>query len=176
MTLDLAAARLAVLGLRDAYSRHFALAHSTMQDEDSMIISAVDFVNWACALDEVLRETDPGYAQRRDADSDGRVLPGLRYVRDRHMHQVVVSMRGDGVAFFGAFPPSFSAGVVWRPASEIAAPTGRHATAPSVQQRRTVYEQNLQIQPAWIGLRAALSFLTAEAQSRQVALPPWQEP
>ncbi len=171
MTIDSAAVRLAVLGLRFAYTRHHAVARGGQQNEDAMIISAVDFVNWTCALDELLAENDLGYASRRDSDPDGRVIVGLRYVRDRHMHQVVVSMRGDGVSFFAAFPPRLSAGVVWRPANEMAQPVGKHATTANV--RRAAYDQHLQMRPAWVSLAAALRFLTSEVTSLQVALPAW---
>jgi hypothetical protein len=84
------AARLAVTGLREAYARNYA-AYRSHPTVDNVGVSAVDFANWASALDERLRETastDSGrYRSDRDANPDGRVIGGIRFVRDRHMHQ-----------------------------------------------------------------------------------------
>ena len=54
-------------------------------------VSIAEFMFWACALDERLFTTDPAYAARRDADERGQVLPALRFVRDRHTHQVAIT-------------------------------------------------------------------------------------
>ncbi len=56
------------------------------QDEDAMTITAVNFLNWAVALDDLLAETDTDYCARRDRDEDGQVLLAVRHVRDRHVH------------------------------------------------------------------------------------------
>jgi hypothetical protein len=52
------AARLAVTGMRDAYARNYA-AYRSGPTVDNVGVSAVDFANWASALDERLRVTAP---------------------------------------------------------------------------------------------------------------------
>jgi hypothetical protein len=175
------AARLAVIGMRSAYERNFTLCLTESHDLDGIGTSAVDFTNWACALEERLRETapdgEPAFQQRRDADADGVVLEGLRFVRDRHIHQLVVSAVRDSADFFSTFPPQLSAGIVWRSVDEIPEPSDAlrkkkyHYVA-----RRTAYEDHLQNQPTWLALRSALRWLTAETNLRQVALPVFNEP
>jgi hypothetical protein len=73
--------------LRERLSRH-----RSRQDLAAAAIG--DFVNWACALDERLDNTDATYAARRDADDDGRVLPALRFVRDRQKQRMARSLKG----------------------------------------------------------------------------------
>jgi hypothetical protein len=175
------AARLAVIGMRSAYERNFILYHTRSHDIDGIGTSAVDFTNWACALEERLRETapkgQPDFENRRDQDADGRILEGLRYVRDRHMHQVVVSAVRDSADFFSSFPGELSAGIVWRSVNDIPEPADQwHRNKPRYGAERTAYEDHLQNRPTWHGLRSALRWLTAETKLRQVALPVFNEP
>lgn len=129
-------------------------------------------------LGRTLGEPDDQYERRRNDDPDGRLLPGLRYVRDRHMHQVVVSMTDDSTPFFGgAFDSiTFSAGVVWRPASEMAGPSAKHARGDDAKLRLQIYEEELQNRPALVGLAATLRFITAKVTARDVILPDWHWP
>jgi len=179
--LHLDAARLAVIGMRSAYERNFNLCQSQSHDIDGIGTSAVDFTNWACALEERLRETAPGgepaFRKRRDGDADGVVLEGLRFARDRHMHQLVVSAVPDRADFFSSFPPKLSAGIVWRSVDEIPEPTDEwRKTKPAYIAERTAYEDHLQNRPTWLALRSALRWLTAEIKLRQVDLPLFSEP
>lgn len=66
----------------------------------SCAVAATEALHWACALDEQLRDEEPGYESRRDQDQEGRVLPGLRHVRDRAMHQVIIGTAEDNRSFF----------------------------------------------------------------------------
>lgn len=165
---------------RSAYERNFTLCLTESHDLDGIGTSAVDFTNRACALEERLRETapdgEPAFQQRRDADADGVVLEGLRFVRDRHMHQLVLSAVRDSADFFGTFPPQLSAGIVWRSVVEIPEPADASRRTKKYSVRRTAYEDHLQNRPTWLALRSALRWLTAETNLRQVALPGFNEP
>jgi hypothetical protein len=79
----------AVIGLRGAYRRGMdAYDRGLIPNQEIAGVSVAEFVFWACALDERLGKPDPmAYAKRRNADEHGQVLLGLRYVRDRHLHQ-----------------------------------------------------------------------------------------
>ena len=77
---------IAVVGLRGAFRRCMGAYERMNPDDDLMFIahsglaraSIVEFVVWACTLDEWLRRSDPTYAGRRDTDEHGRVLTALR--------------------------------------------------------------------------------------------------
>lgn len=57
--------------------------------------AAVEGVWWALALDDVLLATvGPAYRLAREVDPDGRVLQGLRWLRHRHAHEIVVTGAG----------------------------------------------------------------------------------
>lgn len=168
--------------MRDAFSTHVAaVTDNTPAHLDTAGVSAVNFVNWACSVDERMRETDDTYVSRRDVDSDGRLLQGLRYVRDRHMHQVVVSAmpvwritvtvgpsgRGEGEP---------EPGISWRPVDDIAEPPGNLSQQRRYQRHRSVYEDALQTRRTYLALAAGLRWLTSEVLAREVELPVWQWP
>jgi hypothetical protein len=81
----------AVSGLRAGLQLCLSAYRNSIPNQDLAAAAIADFVNWACALDERLDNTDATYAARRDADDDGRVLPALRFVRDRQRHQLAVT-------------------------------------------------------------------------------------
>ncbi len=173
------AARLAVTGLREAYVRNYA-AYGSRPTVDNVGVSAVDFANWASALDERLRQTASTDAQRyrtdRDCNPDGRVIGGIRFVRDRHMHQVVVSAVPDSGDFFATFPPELSLGIVWRNVDELPDPDGRATTNKHRKPERNAYSEHMQGKPTWVTLAAALRWLTAEVENRGVVPDPWTWP
>jgi hypothetical protein len=43
-------------------------------------------LTWICALDELLRDNDKTYEKRRDNDRGGRLIPGLRFIRNHILH------------------------------------------------------------------------------------------
>jgi hypothetical protein len=173
------AARLAVIGLREAYVRNYA-AYRSRPTIDNVGVSAVDFANWASALDERLRKTAPTDAQRyrsdRDGNADGRVISGIRFVRNRHMHQVVVSVVPDSADFFAGFPPALSVGIVWRNVDELPEPDGLGITNKYREPERNAYRDHMEGKPTWVTLAAALRWLTAEIESRGVVPDSWTWP
>jgi hypothetical protein len=204
--VDPEAVLLAVLGLRDAFERHqwsvqAALAEPTPEDlrmpgfprwgvteyvERLRLasITAVNFMDWACALDELFagpdrkdhRPTDrqADYRVRRAADRRGPLLVGLRYVRDRHMHQVVVSAgSGFQVRFGGEAPPTIGPDALWRKADDIGDATDGRQTKEPYLSRRAAYVERMEWQSTQSTLGAVLGCLTAEVQALGVDLPPW---
>ncbi len=81
----------AIIGLRAGLQLCLRAYRYTIPNQDLASAAIGDFVNWACALDQQLDSTDATYAARRDTDDDGRVLPALRFVRDRQRHQMAVT-------------------------------------------------------------------------------------
>jgi hypothetical protein len=95
---------------------------------------------WVAALDERIREGLGGksapathrYVTTRNASPDGQYVQAFLWARDRHTHQLPFSMTHDDTAFFGSGDNvlSISAGLTWRPSSELHEPEGhRHARA-----------------------------------------------
>jgi hypothetical protein len=61
----------AIIGLRGAYKRCMDAYRDLIPNQEIARVSVVEFVFWACALDERLCTTDPKYAARRDDDEHG---------------------------------------------------------------------------------------------------------
>ena len=89
--------------------------------------SAAETVWWVCAIDEQLdgnggsRRQVTQYARERDADDNGKVIPGLRWVRDRHTHQLPLTTERDETPFLnsGRGVIFISPGFIWRPTAAI---------------------------------------------------------
>lgn len=74
---------------------------------------------WACALDEHLRAHDDEHETRRDADEDGRLLPGLRLVRNAVTHGAVVAVgSASGIVWPVQWPITWSH-LAYRPLDEL---------------------------------------------------------
>lgn len=99
---------------------------------------------WACALDEQLRAVDPTYDQRRDDDEDGRLMPGLRLVRNAVTHGAVVAVRpADGLVFPLIFPLSFR-NLVYRPREDLlAAWVGTRRHNAETERQNTMYDKHV---------------------------------
>lgn len=104
------------------------------RDLPSVFAAAAEAVWWICSLDENLNggdnKTTTEYAEARDAEhSDGRCIPGLRWVRDRHTHQMFLSSRWNPDFYLdprpgaGMYVPAGGL-VVWRLA-ELIYPQGQ---------------------------------------------------
>lgn len=73
--------------IREALARiHKA---SCARDLDLFSSSAAEASMWMLALDEHLRASDPTYEQRRDSDTGGQILRGLRWARNAAVHELV---------------------------------------------------------------------------------------
>jgi hypothetical protein len=131
----------------------------------SCAIAGTEAVNWACAIDEQLRK-DPDYEGRRDQDEEGRVLSGLRYVRDKAMHHVVIAAARDVRSFFKPRPGGVihigSSYPIWAPTDALPESTGRHKHP----ERKAAYDQYVAERGAWKPVFAALRFLTRELDGK----------
>jgi hypothetical protein len=94
---------------------------SDNRDNDLVFVGYVETTVWTCALDDLLRKMDPTYEGRRDADSGGRILRGMRWARNQGVHQLVALHRdGGGLTFPMTFPATFPFAPVWLERSEAA--------------------------------------------------------
>ena len=118
-------------------------------------------LTWICAQDELLKREVPAYGSRRNSDSAGKSLQGLRFARNHVIHGVNVSTvaRLDGGAVLGlatlpivlGHPPSLR----WMPASDLPA-----LSKPCPAQERA-YEIMLQGKTILPTVREAQAFLVA---------------
>jgi hypothetical protein len=174
--LDVWGIATAVAGLRGAYDRYVHAHREPVPMHEEAALAVAEFVNNACALDEMLGglKATP-YAARRDAGKDGRVLPALRFVRDRAMHQVALAA---GMQFIIRFsdhestPPALTgASMYWRPLTEIRQPTDGRETTPEYKKRQAAYQDQLVGRDPVVALSAALRFLTEEVRTQGVDIP-----
>jgi hypothetical protein len=73
-------------GLRDASERLRVVQGA--DDELATAAAITEAVMWCCSLDDLWWH-DPRYGAIRDADEGGRLFPGLRWARNRGIHEVV---------------------------------------------------------------------------------------
>lgn len=71
-------------------------------------------VFWACALDELLAGELAGYKTHRNSDHDGRVILGLRFVRNGIAHGPVYAVESRGLEYPLNYPLN-SGPPVWAP-------------------------------------------------------------
>jgi hypothetical protein len=169
----------AVIGLRAGLQLCLSAYRSTIPDQELAAAAIGDFVKWACALDERLDNTDEGYAARRDADDDGRVLPALHFVRDRLRHRMVVT---SSLVFLVQWsdvspkPAITRTRLYWRPLEGLPEPLLGHEAIIRYVNLRAVYEDQLEGREPLLAMAAALRFLSQEVEARGIEVPdsmPW---
>jgi hypothetical protein len=166
----------AVIGLRGAFRRCISAYHDMIPHQELAGVAVVEFVVWACALDERLRKTDPSYAARRDADDYGRVLPALRFARDRHLHQVTITTSlvfTVGWSKADSTPDLIGGQIYWRKLDDITEPTDGRERKPDYLARRTAYKEHLEGREPRLAMGHALDFLNREVAARGIEV---QEP
>lgn len=100
---------------------------------------------WAAAFDEGMRELEgETYEHRRDADTDGRVMPGIVFARNRGAHYQALMLRNRygtelGTWILGKGQLGMTTRLVWRDRAEL--PQGRSNYG------EAVYDRNLEAQP-----------------------------
>lgn len=109
-------------GLRDACQRHEVAQEC--RDLSAAYVSGVEGVWWVSTLDEALGGNTSkanDYKHARDADPNGLVVLGLRWLRNRHSHQLPLTAAFDDTPFFGSGRGiiALSKGFYWRPSDEI---------------------------------------------------------
>jgi hypothetical protein len=169
----------AVIGLRAGLQLCLSAYRDTIPNQGLAAAAIGDFVNWACALDQTLDNTDGTYATRRDADDDGRVLPALRFVRDRQRHQLAVT---SSLVFLVQWcdvnpkPAITRTRIYWRPLEGPTEPINGHEAISRYVTLRTAYEDQLEGREPPLAMAAALRFLSQEVDARGIEVPdamPW---
>jgi hypothetical protein len=119
-----------------------------------LFVPLTEFCWWAISVDEGLDRLDDTYRDRRDEDPDGRVVAGLRYVRNAlgHDRLTTTHMTG-GVRVPIRVPMRIHVRWVWRKAAGI--PVGKpqqrnRAAYEEWVARRPVEETTLQVW-RWLG-------------------------
>ena len=110
---------------------------------------------WVAAIDERLLKGLGGvksdaarlYREERDRDENGEYVLGFLWARDRHTHQLPVSMDRDNTPFFGGGGGvlHISPGFRWRPSADLYEPEESRSPAGS----RAAYDRLLAGQSAW---------------------------
>jgi hypothetical protein len=168
-----------VIGLRAGLQLCLSAYRDTIPNQDMAAAAIGDFVNWACALDERLDNTDATYAARRDADDDGRVLPALRFVRDRQRHRMAVT---SSLVFLVQWsdvnpkPAITRTRIYWRPLEGLSEPINGHEAISRYVTLRAAYEDQLEGREPPLAMAAALRFLSQEVDARGIEVPdamPW---
>ena len=113
------AARRGGLGLREAFDRYNrALAAQLI---DHVATAVLEAVMWTVAIDELHEKSFgdiDGYRARRDADNDGRVVLGLKFVRNQGLHELAVHQEWTdepGVKSTLKFPATTEFFIRWSP-------------------------------------------------------------
>ena len=100
-------------GLREAFARYTIARRARLDDHASN--AAVEAAMWVTALDDLREQTsgDVGrYRARRDADDNGCVVLGLRWVRNHGVHALVNHQQWSEDQGFN-FPLNFPANAEW---------------------------------------------------------------
>lgn len=96
----------------------------------SMMIPLSEALYWAAVLDDALRDNE--YERERQSDTTGCLIPGLRYARNFHTHQLIASaeIRG-GLTVPFTVPISIPTYIAWRQLEDLPEPerTTRHTAA-----------------------------------------------
>lgn len=117
---------------------------------------------WVCAADEQLSrgKASGTYARDRDEDEDGRVVEGLRWVRDRHSHQLPITTGEDDRGFFDPPPGGMfwiaSDDYVWKRVERVRSSPKHEANQPG---RRLAYAQHVAEQDTLAVLQRAQRWL-----------------
>jgi hypothetical protein len=144
---ELRALSLALCALRAASSRH-RYAHE-QRDLPVGYASLVESAMWITALDERLWKLHgQPYKDARNSDQHGQVVLGIVWARDRHTHQLPVTVAEDHTPFFGTGRGivALSKGIYWRPAAEIPPPDPGHPRPP---EWKIAYETHVAGRSSW---------------------------
>jgi hypothetical protein len=110
-------------------------------------MAAVEATWWAAAVDEQLEKLHKAtYTDHRDHDNRGGAVLGLRWARDRHMHQLPISVTQDGRHFpaDGEPLPRMMAGFYWASAEDFPPADPGRDKGLVAEARRAAYEDHVQ--------------------------------
>lgn len=117
----------ALRGLDDARDRH-AKTHGLM----SSFIPLSEALYWITVLDEGFRSSS--YEAARRGHVDGAVMPGLRYARNFHVHELITSLESQGgLTIPFSLPMSINTYVAWRKFDDLTTPSKSSKHTPAQQ-------------------------------------------
>ena len=134
---------------------------------DAAFGSLGEVLFWLCALDQLLIDIQgPSDEVARNADPDGRRVPGLRFARNQVRHGVqVVSLSQInptnavlGPAVLGRMRLGTPANLTWRPRAELPPPHHQR------QGQEAAYDQHLVGQAVVDTIDGAVSWLSVTAE------------
>ena len=130
---------------------------------------------WVCALDERLKDADPGYKTRRDADEHRQLLLALRFTRDRHTHQMAITTTLE-IAFERSSDADGRADLMkvgnrWRPLDALPKATGGHQNRRDYPDQEAAYKKHLEGRWPGLAMRDALEFLNREVAAWGIEVP-----
>jgi hypothetical protein len=166
----------AVIGLRGAYERSMdAYDRGLIPNWQIAAVAVAEFVFWACALDERLKNADPGYKTRRDRDEQGQVLLALRFTRDRHTHQMAITTTLE-IAFerfsdVDGRADLMKIGNRWRRLDALPKATGGHQNRRDYPGQEAACKKHLEGRWPGLAMRDARDFLNREVAARGIEVP-----
>lgn len=119
--------KVALEGFNAARGRFLAALAVPSASAEQVFVPLTEALWWTVSVDEGFEEGASNlgtFRSTRNSDADGRVLLGLRYVRDRCSHQRALAAEpGGGLSFPISFPMKFRPWTFrWRPVTELPPP------------------------------------------------------
>lgn len=149
---------IALEGLDAAMERVRTLNEDPLQIRPAFV-ALTEGTWWVAALDEHMvkrlgKEQSKKYQAARDDDENGKYIRGFLWARDRHTHQLPVSMDRDNTWLFGSTTSviHISPGFRWLPSADLFEPTDPKYQRP---EWRAVYEELFEGKSAWKTLARA---------------------
>lgn len=114
---------LALRGYRQAVMRYEETKEQIEDDTNAVLLPVIEALWWARAADERYAKAFPRmYHDARSRDMDGRVLRGVRYVRNRCGHEQALVIVREGVRFPIRFPLLWGPAVRWKRLAQLPQP------------------------------------------------------
>ncbi|PZF05557.1 hypothetical protein DEJ01_05935 [Curtobacterium sp. MCLR17_040] len=145
---------LALRGLEEA-------THVVEGDPGNEYVALGTAAFWAASLDEqLMRSFGADYDAVRDADEQGRVLPGIRLVRNGITHGAVIAVRPAGLSWPLTFPLDWGTSIYGPLGTLLADWIGDRHQNKSVPQQDAVYRAHLEGRELPGPLNAAIGWFT----------------
>ena len=123
-------------------------------DSDAGLKSVCHAIIWACCLDEFHVKQTPNYATWLLQQTEARALSGLRFARNRAIHQFTPLLQVTGGASFPLRLPSAFFEIKWRPRATLPPPDPKHALGKKFAVQAADYDTLLANSPVRLTLGA----------------------
>ncbi|GAB48607.1 hypothetical protein MOPEL_075_00030 [Mobilicoccus pelagius NBRC 104925] len=145
--------------------------HQAGSDVEAAQMAAGESVFWLVSADEELRRRRSSYEAERTSDGQGKILLGLRHVRNYVAHQPLVVVRNGGKPFFtSSWSPDvhgeptgifyISPGPIWPPAGDLPGPAQTKSTPAGAFRMdcKLEFDRSLALRPCVSTLSGALEW------------------